>query len=79
MLNGKKFGSVFLGGVNHSVVRSCMLPPSILGRCGKCGMQKYCTKLSNTDASTLSGEFICDCGCRVQLSVTFPFRTNGGF
>jgi hypothetical protein len=78
-LGNRKFGSVFLGGSGDSVVRSCMLPPSILGRCGRCGAQKQCTKLSNTDAETLSGEFFCECGRRVQLSVTFPFRKTGGF
>jgi len=78
-LGNRKFGSVFIGGSGHTVVRSSLSPPFILGQCGRCGAQKYCERLSCTDAENLSGEFRCNCGSTVKLSVALNFRTNGKF
>ena len=74
----KSRGSVFIGGFGHSVVRWCALPSYILGKCGKCGTQKYCEKLV-LGPNTLSGEFHCDCGTHVRLSVSLGFRKFGSF
>jgi hypothetical protein len=72
--------SVFIGGGSHSVVRSCAQPAYILGKCGRCGAQKECEKLSfGPNMDTLNGEFHCDCGTRVKLSVPLGFRKAGGF
>ena len=79
-LGGPKGGSVFVGGVRHTVVRSCAQPAYILGKCGRCGAQKECGKLSfGPNMETLNGEFNCDCGTRVRLSVPLGFRKVGGF
>jgi hypothetical protein len=78
-LGNRKFGSVFIGGGSgDSVVRSCALPSYILGKCGKCGTQKHCEKLV-LGPDTLSGEFHCDCGTHVKLSVSLGFQKTGGF
>jgi|GEM_PF-5669102 len=75
-LGNRKFSSVFIGGGSgHSVVRSSVSPPFILGRCGRCGAEKQCEKLSfGLDMETLNGEFNCDCGTRVRLSVPLGFK-----
>lgn len=82
-LGGKKSGSaVFLSGSGHSVVRFSAQPGTafILGRCGRCGRESDCKKLSFGGAmSTLDGEFICECGARVMLSVSLGFKKTSGF
>jgi len=81
MALGNRSGSaVFLGGGSgHSVVRWSAKPAQIVGRCGRCGAQKDCTKLAFGGAmDTLTGEFVCDCGSKVKLSVPLGFR-KGGF
>ena len=78
-LGGHKFGgSYFIGGAAHSVVRFCAMPSYILGKCGKCGREKYCEKLV-LGADTLSGELFCDCGAHGQLSVSLGFRKASSF
>ena len=79
-LGGPKGGSVFIGGNEHAVVRSCAQPAYILGRCGRCGAEKECKRLAfDAGMSSLNGEFNCDCGTRVKLSVPLGFRKVGGF
>jgi hypothetical protein len=79
-LGAPKGRSVFIGGTRHTVVRWCAQPAYILGKCGRCGAQKECEKLSfGPSMETLNGEFHCDCGTRVKLSVPLGFRKNGGF
>ena len=79
-LGGPKGGSVFIGGVGHTVVRSCAQPAYILGKCGRCGAQKECTApVRSTQGCLLNGEFNCDCGTRVKLSVPLGFHKAGGF
>jgi hypothetical protein len=74
----KTGGSFFIGGSGHIIVRYSLSPAFILGRCGRYGAQKYCERLSCTDAENLSGEFLCNCGSTVRLSVPLGFR-KGGF
>lgn len=77
-LGGNKSGSpVFLGCSGHSVVRFSAQPGAafILGRCGRCGRESNCKNLSFGGAmSSLNGEFVCDCGAKVTLSVPLGFR-----
>jgi hypothetical protein len=75
----KSGGSVYLGlQLGHSVVRFSASPAFILGKCGRCGAQKECTRLAfDAGMSTLNGEFHCDCGTRVRLSVPLVFRKSG--
>ena len=79
-LGTKSGNAVFLGGGRgDSVVRWSAKPAQIVGRCGRCGAQKDCTKLAfGAGMETLTGEFVCDCGARVRLSVNLGFRKTTG-
>ncbi len=68
---------VFLGssGSDDTVVTYTAGPPSIVGRCGRCGEESNCSELAwGPNMSTLEGSFLCACGRTVRLSVSLGFK-----